>query len=539
MAPIWEFRDTADVAGDTFTDITDYFRLYDWEVTSNAEEGSVGSSQVTADDPLGTFSIRGHRQFRIREDTASGSNTVIYAGYTADRIVKRGDYHRVETARVWDINLTDINTILGRRIFDRDNANRPAETDVARIQWLLAREESQLIDDARYFNTTGGVAMSASDYRGQTVEDVLNDCAQQSGKNYFVWFAEDISEFSLFYDFDTSESYSSPLRLSNFLDDIDGVWTFAISDDTELRRDPSRTYSGVYLNWDGGTTYAQNDTTVNLFARRDVSMSGGNVKSAAAATSRVTRYLTDLDEEEDFITTTVILPASKVNFLMQGMRVQFRASHLPPYSEFTWLRAINRTVRHLSEDFYAVTVELTIGESPVVPTPEGEEAFGVLYQPQNGHTGDYNRSDDIVWGSTGDLPASGYPYAPLQGGLSYISSTYTVGDRYDGFLVSGTGTLDFEGQITTAEVYGAGTWQVVFEVLKNGSVVASVSEEATFGGLGYWSPTLVLTGSTSVVPGDIISTHLGGDLSASGRFPVVPAGSGTVANKLVVSGTLA
>jgi hypothetical protein len=47
-----------------------------------------------------------------------------------------------------------------------------------------------------------------------------------------------------------------------------------------------------------------------------------------------------------------------VNELMQGMRVQVKASHLPGYEDFVWMRCLNRTVRELNEDEYAIEVEL-------------------------------------------------------------------------------------------------------------------------------------------------------------------------------------
>ena len=367
MPPQYTVRGANDAMSES-TDITDYFRLYTLDVAMNAEEGSVAQSTVTADDVLGDLTIGGHRGFVITESSATGSNTRIYTGYTAERRYRRGESTRTGVSREIEIDLVDINSVLSRRVMVGNDANRPAETDVARVQWLVSTNEASIIDDTEFLSTANPVAMDAVDYRGQRLSDVIDDCAQQSGKNYFVWFNERVSNFSLYYDFASSAVYSSPLRLTNVLSEVDDTWTFAISQDTQLSRSPDRVFSGAYLDYDGGTVYEHKTATTNAFARRDAVMPAENVKSQAKATARAQRYLNDMDTEEDVITTSVILPAAKVNFLMQGMRVQFKASHLPGYdTEYTYLRALNRSVRQLSEEYYEVKLELGGGGGSSAP----------------------------------------------------------------------------------------------------------------------------------------------------------------------------
>ena len=67
----------------------------------------------------------------------TGSNAVIYVGYTADRGISRGEY-RSDTSRVWAINLVDINTVIDRRVMTGSDANRPAETLAAAIRSVHA-----------------------------------------------------------------------------------------------------------------------------------------------------------------------------------------------------------------------------------------------------------------------------------------------------------------------------------------------------------------------------------------------------------------
>jgi hypothetical protein len=377
VAPIYKVRDASQV----IVDITDHFRLYEMDLPSNAEEGTVAQGSLVADDPDATLDIGGLRLFTVEEDTSAGSNSHMYVGYTAARRVRRGDNYRVTTQREWEIDLTDLNTVLSRRVFDRGGANRPAETDIARVQWLLGTEEmTNYVDDDLYVATTGGVAMDAVDYRGQRPEDVLNDCAQQSGRNYFVWYRQETGEFSLFYDHASSESYTSLIRLTNVLSEVDDVFTYAFGiEQTELSRSPDRVNHGAYVEYDGGVVYERDLGTAAEFAYRDAVMPAENVKTVAKATARAQRYLSEMSTEEDVITTTVVLPAAKVNLLMQGMRVQFKATHLPGYEVYRWLRALNRSVRHLSEDFYELKLELSAPE--LVEPEEPGTVYEIVLMP--------------------------------------------------------------------------------------------------------------------------------------------------------------
>ena len=132
------FRGPDQQADLTETDITERFRLYAIQVTSNAEEGSVGTSSVIADNDDGTFEIVGHRRYRIAEDAASGSNATMYVGYTAERNSRRGDFHRVGATGETEITLVDINSVLGRRVVTGEDPDPWADT------WLRRPEQPTL-----------------------------------------------------------------------------------------------------------------------------------------------------------------------------------------------------------------------------------------------------------------------------------------------------------------------------------------------------------------------------------------------------------
>ena len=538
----------------TYTDISEYFRLYELDVATNAEEGSVAQSTITAHDPDGTFDIIGHRQIRIHEDTATGSNTMIYVGFTGDRRISRG-VNRAATGRDWEIDLLDPNSILARRILTGSDSNRPAETDVARIQWLVSTNESGMVNDSLYVNTTGPVDMDAKDYTGQRFNEVIDDCAQASGKNYHLWYRESTGTFSLWYDFATSTSQSSPLRLTNVDTEVDNVLTFAISNDTQLGRSPDRVNSGVYLPYDGGVVYVQDGTTSNSFARRDVTMPAENVTTLAKATARADRYLTEMDTEEDVITTSVILPAAKVNFLTAGMRVQLKATHLPGYEDYTWCRAMNRSVNQISEENYALKLELSPNATPVtsphmliaVLAISGAGGSGVRTdQSTNGWTkafwsGDY--ADAAQFPGPGGPGAWGIWYRPVVAGESAAVLTFNIINPGNNagwvYEVSGVSAVDVQTiNSNDSLTYSAG----VASTVASPSAVAS---SVFFGGFAlqkvtYGQVTLITTTQgTKLINANSINVE-GGVCTVTGDAdqPRMWIGHRTGTGVLTVGGTI-
>lgn len=386
----------------TFEDISDRCRLYVTEVTENAEEATFGQSNIIIDDPDGDLTIGGHRGFVITEDTvASSSNQRVYTGYTAERVITRGPY-RTGAGRQWNVTLVDVNTVLERSVLRGAAARRPAETDVARMQWVEATAAGSLLDDTLYLSTANPVAMDAVDYRGQRVGDVVNDCMQASGKNAFVWVRElgtGSVLFSLFYDYPDADVHHSGVRLTNDLDDVEGDPnnTYAIYDEAELSIDPSRVYSGVYLEYDGGRVYETRPETEEAFALggRDATVPAENVKSQAKATARAQRYLTEFSTEEEVVKCKFLVPTSQVNRLKAGMTADYKATHHQGYEAYTRLRCLNRTVRAVSETHYEIEVELstgTGGSTPAATCGELDDTAGGTYQNLGGRI----TNDDAV-----------------------------------------------------------------------------------------------------------------------------------------------
>lgn len=159
-------------------------------VGAHAEEGSGWQGEINVDDPSGDLVMLCHRRIYAVQDAAPAGRQVIGNWFIADLDVDRGSPF-IAAARTWIVSMADLNSLLARRIFVGTDSNRPAETDVERIAWLLTTTElNTLSPDATYIDTTGGVAMDAADYTGQKPEQVISDCSQASGKNYWIKHSE-------------------------------------------------------------------------------------------------------------------------------------------------------------------------------------------------------------------------------------------------------------------------------------------------------------------------------------------------------------
>lgn len=321
-------------------------RIESVELVDTAENGNVGVSRFTIDDTAGTLATVGHKTITVEEDDCA--TTLTAKGFVGTRTITRGT-HKTLAGRDIQVEMRDLNELLNRRIF-HVTGNRPRESIGDRLTWILGSSHlSGLVADNGFVDYPSTM-MDKNDYRTMKPGDVLADCATRLNYNYFVYPDPTTGDPSLWFDdSNTSTNYSSSLRISNVLSDIDWTTTFPVSPRATLSRSPDSVYAGVLLSYEGGRVWRHRAATASAFVERDTVGPSSSVKRRARAIDQADKYLQIHRTEEDIIEDTILVTSSKVNLLKAGMRVQVRYSHMAPegYSSFTWFRVLERRVRHV------------------------------------------------------------------------------------------------------------------------------------------------------------------------------------------------
>jgi hypothetical protein len=356
--------------------------------------------------------------------------------------------------------------------------------------------------------------MDAVDYRGQGFRQVLDDCSLQSGKNWFLWRHD--QEHSLWYGPRGTTDFSSSIKISNVLADIDNATVFAPSITSKLTRDPSRVYSGIYRAYANSFLYTQNDDTAETFARRDTFESSPNVKTKLKALVRNERELSDISTEEDVISTAIIVPRAQANDVVAGQRMQVKYTHFDGYEAYVWMRVLNRTVREVGKDQIELSMELT--PNVAYESPSGVGAiFAAIVRPKG-----YDYLDRLYYDWVGDFPDTGGGPMPTVG---LVTPLYDAGGPlaptwvYYGFQIDGDGTVDLDCRTSTI---GITPTSVTYSVLKNGVSISDTTQMNTGNGNDFH---VVLTG-VSVSNGDILTTAIHCDPPSTPFFQA-PRGIGT------------
>ena len=346
---------------------------------SRAENGALGVGGFPIDDPAGSLNLVGLKEVYINETACS--DVRMWTGFMQDRTITRGTGASPSlitgAERLWDCNLVDLNAVLTFRVFTQASANRPSESVDARMAWLLTTSQMSIVHDNGYIESAP-VSLSATDYRQAYPADVLSDMAAASGLFYYIFWDHPSQSTTLAFQHPLLATRVSTLSISNVLSDLSST-CFAPLIDATLNRDPSRVYSGVDVVWATGATYVQNNATENAFFRRDVVYQNARIKTAAVAATVGNQFLNQISTEFDRLTVTIKVPASQVNFIDNGMRINVKFSHLPGYSSGKDVRVALRQVKQDEEssDFYNVYLELItpivtdfqIGGNGGVPLP--------------------------------------------------------------------------------------------------------------------------------------------------------------------------
>lgn len=479
-----------------------------------AEQGDTGGCEIVVDDPTGDFFVNGHRLVYVTSTEIITTTKTIWMGYTARRVTKRMAPWS-GAARQIAITCVDLNTHLDRRVGVGDNWKRPAETDVERVQFMLGEPEATLIEDiTTYVSTDDPVDLDAADLRGQSLKAILDSCARQARKNFYITNVDagdanggtNVHTWTFWYGKDSLETYESDVRLTNDEGDLDAD-TWIVYTDAEHEQRPDRVHSGLLVNHDHGWVFRTRDATRQAFARIDWVASEANIKSAAKARAYADRELEDHATEEDIITCKVKIAESESNRLREGMRVQVKFLHFDGFrDEYVWCRVLRRSVRQLPPD----NMEITYVLAAPVPAAASFDTEGILYMSH----GPYGTDKLVYWDGTGDAPPAGKPSRPKTGLIDYLLDADPPNDHWPwyGWAIGGDGTLDVRFAASTIGVRNrAKSYTIQWTIRLNGAVVGSTSVAVLSDGTGLTSSVNsaeVTIDDLAVVNGDELTAHI-------------------------------
>lgn len=497
MSARWYYRDEE---GDP-VEITDRINRTDWELQERAEEGQPGGSTVLVQDPAMDLVIPGQANVWVLEDTSEATDDVLFGGITGSRKYRRayGDNHQ-PAGRVIVLELWDRNAVWNRRLMLGADCKRPEETDVERVEWLMTTNEAGIFDDvASFISTANDVNMDKDDYRKRYRDQVVDDCAQQSGKNWWAGHRETGSgrETFAWYGRDSVAEYSSPLFLSNdpadwvdaeLADGTSLVWP--VHDDGEGAFDPSRLYTGAGVEWAKGFVYRK-DPAASF--RRDFLAPSKNVRAKARAIARAERYLEKLDTDDVRYNVMVELPAAKATMLRAGMRVPLRLVHVPGLDDgdFHWVRVMSCSIRPVAGGTkYRLRLDLAKNGGGTAEVPYTGEVFAGLARS------DHYSGTVLGYGYTFEAPPSGWYTYSTTGPIAIDQGS----DPFSSVTVSAPMLIRI---YASAWASGVGGSALTLEVRVNGTVVGS--DTYTPPG-GFWSHQFAVDlRNYSLESGDVVS----------------------------------
>lgn len=405
-------------------DYTTKIRWDSFSFIESANRGQVGMSGFDIDDATNTIDIPALKLVAADEPRAGQSNKRMFTGFTHDRTTERGPV-KVAGQRQWGVELLDLNTLADDYILtDAESADRPAETDYARVVWLLTTR----------FNTVAGVAsgvvpnsntanMDATDYRGRRARDVLNECSEMAGKNWFVYLYTTATPL-LFYDVTSGSNLTSSARISDVAADVDSSVTWAASG-TKVHRSPDDIYSTVHLRWNEGTVSRTNATTASTYRTREISVSDMSIASSAQAIVKADAFLAASASEKIRVdNVSVVLPAANVNDIRAGQRIEIKLDR-HGISAFTYYRILQRQVEPLNDISYKVTLTLA------------DQVLPVLYSG-GGRGGDLPYG---IWEKKSNATDDGATVIIDRGGITVTDGAITVTNAGAIVIIDGTSNM--------------------------------------------------------------------------------------------------
>jgi hypothetical protein len=494
-----------------------------WTAQEQAEEGSAATFSVTIPDPDETLNFVSHRRWIIYEDESESDDQVLFSGFvTGTDIARTGGEHNEFTGRVWTVNLADMNSLWERRVMHGSDSLRDEETDVERMQWLVATEEMGYFDDLSFLATGTTYTLDERDTRGQSCKSVADECAQTADKNYWIGATGNVTDGTdifVWYGRDVLPDYPSPLSLSNDpadLDDADmldgSATTWPYSGDAKVNRSGERVYNGVYVQYENGAIYRKRASTTVAFtgtAGRDLAHPAPEIKTKARAVRRATRLLDSFATELEVFSGTVRLPMEKATQLRAGMLVpSIKAVHVPGWEDGRVCRILSAAPTPAGfGSFYDIAIEA----EPIAAASAASCSAAVaqaVAETDSGPEADLTASVSVT------APDDGYVI-----GILYAANGNTPNAENMG-TPAGYTNLDSNAD------YGRATWFLGYKACSAGSVGMSASFDPGFSTNGLWQAGLAYLPWTAltVVQEDATGIGGGGDMT----LPAPPTPGNTI-----------
>jgi hypothetical protein len=461
-----------------------------------AEGGEASFGGVAIEDFDASLVLVGHKPFIVEESACSQPR--LFTGYTTQRDKGRHvqDGIIVGDDRRFDLTTACSNIVFGLRLIHGTDGNRPEETWLERLTWILGSDYLDgLISTDQTWIIANTRPMEATDYRKSTPSRVLDDLIDRSGGayHYFAFWDPAASEVRLFFDHESETIGDCALRISNVLSDVDSSITFAPDMVAKLAREPDQAYSEVILEYgdSGASVYRALPSSATALIQRGTTISRPYTKSQATAISQADAWLRKHAYETDRITCTIQVPRVSVGLIQAGQRMSVKFSHLPGYSAFTWMRIVFCSPKPTNDigDFYDVELEL-VGFKPAAPT---EDLYMALFAQSSGFWRCEpeetwpDGSEVVAWSGSGDDPPSGFTGEPSEGAIIEIDHRPATACKYRGIRVLAPATVDIALQGSHSGVADGSSTSITVHIRQNGTIISQQTNTSSGVGLHSWT----------------------------------------------------
>jgi hypothetical protein len=427
-------------------------RWEDAEFGTRAYRGESTNSNITVNDPNGvTGNEIGLPGGLTRVSLASrnvlefvhGSN-ILWRGRMATKDYSRGEQrasrYREAAAYLEDINL-DLRGIVVH------GWSRPAETDVARLQGLIASylwgnpRRTTKINGSNLLNAGSNVInLPAKTYDQTTTAEVIEEIAQAAGKTYHLLprrRTTDVHTAELYYDGNDAVLEQCPYRITDREDEVRASprahfypWWNVGPASTENGQEM---LSGIWLFY-GVESYVHVSDAVqaNLYSFWEEVIFDGDIDTEAEATARAQSILAQRKYEERTYNVTIgPLDDTQIGGIRAGQHIYIKARAIPDADDAYANRKISQLkvttpmpgmyFAHLQLDRPLRAGAHGTG-SPVGPKPPTPPSVGgsVRLYPSNQSSGasgipEAGAAPNLVWLSDADadwdiIPGGDYHY---------------------------------------------------------------------------------------------------------------------------------